>query len=107
MAGKANQPIIRRLIIQSYTLLGLVHLIYLLVQIAVAKGAIIVMIECTKGKAELVRYLGVIRYLRAKIVISAITQANTSVLVLQWVTSTDVNNTTDGISTIQCALRTT
>ena len=107
MAGKAYQPIIRWLIIQSYTLLGLVHLIYLLVQIAITEGAIVMMIECTKGKTELIRYLGVIRYLRAQIVIFTIAQTNTGVLILQWVTGTDVYNTTDGISTIQCTLRTT
>ena len=107
MAGKTNQPVFGRLIIKADTFLCLVHLIYLLVQIAVAESAIVMMVERTKGKAELIRHLYIIRYLRTHIVISTITQTHTGVLILQRIAGTDIYNTTNGITTIQRTLRTT
>ena len=73
MARQAYQPGVRGLVVQPDALFGLIHLIHLLVEIAVAESAVVMMIQGSEGEAELIRQLGIIRNLGAQVVIASVT----------------------------------
>ena len=65
------------------------------------------MIEGTKGEAKLIRQFGIIRDLGTLVVIAAITQAYTCVLIFQGIAGADIDDATNSVTPVECALRAT
>ena len=105
VACQPHHPFLRRPPAQSDALLRLVHPVNLLFQEAVVERSVVVVVESPERESQLVRQLGVVRHLRADVVIASVAHPDACVLIVQGVVCVNVDDAPDGVAAVERALR--